>query len=65
MRVQIPLPPAPEQYDRAAFQRLINAVKELQIESDTPKKQLLMVDVSNGSNQLIQVDAGVVEAVAP
>ena len=65
MRAQIPLPPAPDEYSRSILQQVINAVKELQQESDSPKKQLLMVDVDDGSNQLIQVNAGVVEAVTP
>ena len=60
----LPLPVSAEKYDRAAFQQLVNAVRELQRQL-SPRAGIPMIDVSTEANKILQVNAGVVEAVDP
>jgi hypothetical protein len=60
----LPLPTAGEKHERASFQQLINAVRELQ-GLLSPRSGIPMKDVDDGKNKILQVNAGVVEAVDP
>jgi hypothetical protein len=60
----LPLPTAGEKYERASLQQIINAVRELQILL-SPRAGIPMKDVDDGKNKILQVNAGVVEAVDP
>jgi hypothetical protein len=59
------LPSAPPEYNAAVLQRIINVITELQIANSAPRGKIAMVDVDDGSQKIIRVNAGVVEAVDP
>lgn len=60
----ISLSAAQAQYDRASQQQLINAIRELQ-QLLQPREGIAMKDIDTGENKILQVNAGVVEAVDP
>lgn len=61
----IPLPTAQEKYDRAMFQQLLNAVRELQQAALIPKQDIPILDSGTGAPQVIRADGGTVEAFDP
>lgn len=54
----LPLPPAPEKYERDKIQALFNAVAELQRKVFMPKDEDFFTDKNDGKNKKIFVDSG-------
>ncbi len=63
--MNLPIPDAPEKYDRAVMQQIVNALRELQQKVFLPNDSIAFTDFSDGAPKLLRINADATEVIDP